>query len=94
MSNTTTKTIMEPSEGFSLPTSKDKWWRRRRFLWIPLVVCCLITVIARVWLTIHTHGVISGDEALVGIQAEHILRGEHPIYYLANHIWEVCRRIS
>jgi len=41
----------------------------------------LITVIARIWLTIHTHGVISGDEALVGIQAEHILHGERPIYY-------------
>ena len=81
MSNTSATSIMEPSEGFSPPTSIFKRWRRRRFLWAPLVVFFLITVIARIWLTIHTHGVISGDEALVGIQAEHILRGELPIYY-------------
>jgi hypothetical protein len=29
----------------------------------------------------HTHGVIDGDEALVGIQAEHILHGELPVYF-------------
>ncbi|GAC1303466.1 MAG: hypothetical protein NVSMB27_43000 [Ktedonobacteraceae bacterium] len=38
-------------------------------------------MIVRVWLTVHTQGVVAGDEAVVGIQAEHILRGEHPIYY-------------
>ena len=81
MSNTSAPSIMESSEGFSPPTSIFKRWRRRRFLWASLVVFFLITVIARVWLTIHTHGVIAGDEALVGIQAEHILRGELPIYY-------------
>jgi hypothetical protein len=81
MSNISATSVMESSEGFSPPTSTSKWWRRRRFLWIPLVVFLLITIIARIWLTIHTHGVIAGDEALVGIQAEHILRGELPIYY-------------
>lgn len=30
---------------------------------------------------VHTNSVIDGDEALVGIQAEHILRGEHPTYF-------------
>ncbi len=33
------------------------------------------------WLVIRTHGLVDGDEALVGIQAEHILRGELPIYF-------------
>jgi hypothetical protein len=84
LSNTSATSIRESSEGFSPPTSIFKRWRRRRFLWAPLVACLLITVIARVWLTIHTHGVISGDEALVGIQAEHILQGEHPIYYYSQ----------
>jgi len=81
MSNTTATSISKAFEGFSRPVSTDKWWRRLRFLWSPLVAFFLITVIARVWLTIHTHGVIAGDEAMVGIQAEHILHGEHPIYY-------------
>jgi len=81
MSNTSATSILESSEGFSPPTSIHKWWRRMRFLWAPLLAISLLTVIARIWLTMHTHGVISGDEALVGIQAEHILHGEHPIYY-------------
>ncbi len=46
-----------------------------------LWVCLLITLIIRMWLVLRTHGIIDGDEALVGIQAEHILRGELPIYF-------------
>jgi hypothetical protein len=45
------------------------------------MVCLLLAVIVRVWLIIHTNGVIAGDEAEAGMQAEHIMRGEHPIYY-------------
>src|SRR2546427_8426157 len=47
----------------------------------PLWLCLLIALVIRIWLTYHTHGVIDGDEAMVGIQAEHILRGEHPLYF-------------
>jgi hypothetical protein len=46
-------------------------------LWVGLLVAAAV----RVWLVMHTHGVIDGDEALVGIQAEHILRGELPVYF-------------
>jgi len=49
----------------------------RSSLWL----CLLLALLIRVWLIYHTHGVIDGDEAMVGIQAEHILRGEHPIYF-------------
>jgi len=47
----------------------------------PLWLCLLIALTIRIWLTYHTHGIIDGDEAMVGIQAEHILRGEHPLYF-------------
>jgi hypothetical protein len=46
-----------------------------------LWACLLVAAAVRVWLVMHTHGVIDGDEALVGIQAEHILRGELPVYF-------------
>jgi len=51
------------------------------FLRSPLWICLLLAVIIRVWLIARTHGVIDGDEVLVGVQAEHILRGELPIYF-------------
>ena len=49
--------------------------------YLPLLFCLLIALLARAWLAIHIQGFIAGDEALVGIQAEHILRGELPIYF-------------
>ena len=48
---------------------------------VPLWIAMVLAVAVRIWLAVHTHGVIAGDEAMVGLQAEHILRGEHPIYY-------------
>src|SRR5579859_6102030 len=48
---------------------------------IPLWLCLCIALSLRVWLIVHTHGIIDGDEALVGIQAQHTLQGEQPIYF-------------
>ncbi len=47
----------------------------------PLLLCLAIALLVRVWLTIHTQGFIDGDEALVGIQAQHILQGQFPVYF-------------
>src|SRR6266550_2064047 len=47
----------------------------------PLWLCLLFALGIRIWLAYHTHGIIDGDEAMVGIQAEHILHGEHPVYF-------------
>lgn len=47
----------------------------------PLCICLLIALIVRILLVIQTHGVIDGDEAIIGIQAQHILHGERPVYF-------------
>lgn len=54
--------------------------RLRLLLFSPLWPL-LIALGLRIFLLIHTHGVIDGDEALVGIQAERILRGDFPVYF-------------
>lgn len=41
----------------------------------------LLAVGVRAYVLVQTQGFIDGDEALVGIQAQHILAGEHPVYY-------------
>jgi len=69
--------------------SSHNTFRQKHKRWLvlqpsPLWLCLLLAVIVRVWLVVHTHGVIDGDEAIVGIQAQHILRGEVPIYYYAQ----------
>src|SRR5689334_1498833 len=47
----------------------------------PLWLCLLLALVIRVWLIIYTRGFIDADEALVGVQAQHILQGERPVYY-------------
>src|SRR6266851_1654476 len=65
----------------SLSTPTRQRWRWLQFLRSPLWLCLLFALLIRVWLLVHTRGVIAGDEAMVGLQAENILRGQHPIYY-------------
>src|SRR6266849_7240779 len=60
------------------PQPLRRWYT---LLLSPLWLCLLFALMIRIWLIAHTHGVIDGDEVLVGIQAEHILRGELPIYF-------------
>ncbi len=57
---------------------KQAWYT---FLFSPLWLCFLLAIAVRLWLIVHTHGFIDGDEAVVGIQAQHILQGERPVYY-------------
>ncbi|HEY1352507.1 MAG TPA: hypothetical protein VGF67_23050 [Ktedonobacteraceae bacterium] len=54
---------------------------RYRWLLSPLWLCLLLALAIRVVLIVRTHGTLDGDEALLGIQAEHILQGERPIYF-------------
>lgn len=70
--------VAEPLPPTATSTSRKPWYAV--FL-SPLWLCLLVALLIRIWLTYHTHGVIDGDEAFVGIQAEHILHGEHPIYF-------------
>ena len=66
------------------PSSSTRVRRWVAALRSPLWVYLLVALLLRIWLVYHTHGTVDGDEALVGIQAEHILRGEHPIYYYSQ----------
>lgn len=70
--------VAEPLPTTVTPVLRKRWYTV--FL-SPLWLCLLVALLIRVWLTYHTHGVIDGDEAYVGIQAEHILHGEHPYYF-------------
>ena len=67
------------SPSASKATATHQHWYA--FLLSPLWICLLLALVLRIWLVVHTQGFIDGDEALVGIQAQHILRGEFPVYY-------------
>lgn len=77
---TTEREHATKTQGTQLTHPEQNQRRKLRFaLHIsPLWVCLLIALALRVWLTVRTHGVIDGDEAMVGIQAENILRGIRP----------------
>jgi hypothetical protein len=66
----------------SVETSKARSaWRSHTLSLLPLLICLCIALLIRIYLIIHTHGAIAADESETGIQAEHILRGEWPVYY-------------
>ncbi len=62
-----------------LITRLEDWAAAHPTPWVVLAIA--LAVGARLALVIRTGGMIDGDEALVGIQAEHILHGEHPVYF-------------
>jgi hypothetical protein len=46
-----------------------------------LAIALLLALAVRLWMIVSSHGMMDGDEAVLGIQAEDILRGAHPIYF-------------
>ncbi|MGZ6366009.1 MAG: hypothetical protein ACXWPS_08570 [Ktedonobacteraceae bacterium] len=79
--------MMVVSGNQALSTNTSSWSGKLKSLSSPLwflCLCFLIVIVVRVWLIVHTFGVMSGEEAMVGLQAEHILRGELPAYYYAQ----------
>ena len=81
MGTTQQDIIIQPAKVLPGRIRQQIFARLLSLLRSPLWLCLLLAFILRMWLIIRTHGVIDGDEALVGIQAEHILRGELPIYF-------------
>lgn len=53
----------------------------RRYPRFPLAIALIAGVAARLILVVRSNALIDGDEAMVGIQAERILRGDFPTYF-------------
>src|SRR2546421_2020474 len=68
-------------ESLDKNTSQSQSRRWYKFMLSSLWLCLLAALVLRTWLIVHTHGIIDGDEALVGIQAERILHGNFPVYF-------------
>src|SRR5258708_32374000 len=73
--------VAVPKRNYSPIQSVSEQSRWREYLKSPLWIILLIAGLVRVWLILHTHGTMDGGEATVGIQAENILRGGHPLFY-------------
>ena len=72
------------SENLAPSTIASRRSGKLKALYSPLWLCFLLAILVRVWLIVHTQGVMAGDEMMVGLQAEHILRGDRPVYYYAQ----------
>lgn len=77
------RALRKISAGDSFSENAEQEQKRHWYSWMlsPLWLCLLAALIIRVLLIVRTHGTLDGDEALLGIQAEHILQGERPIYF-------------
>ncbi len=82
VSSADTEAIVEgPSPG--TPASRLVEWAAERPR-ILLLAALLAAVAVRAYLVLHANAMLDGDEALVGIQAERILRGQYPTYFYAQ----------
>lgn len=84
MSNTNAASVLPVGDDQTLSAAAVKRSGWRDMVSSPLWICLLIAFLARLWVIVHTNGTMAGDEAMVGLQAEHILRGERPVYYYAQ----------
>jgi len=50
----------------------------------PLAAALLLALAVRIFLIVRSHAMLDGDEALIGIQAESILRGARPLYFYSQ----------
>src|SRR5260370_13093450 len=50
----------------------------------PLAAALLLALAVRIFLIVRSHAMLDGDEALIGIQAESILRGARPFYFYSQ----------
>lgn len=82
----TTQSAPADAASHETPTNLTGWADRlttwaARHPRTPLALAIALTLVVRVALVIHTHAMIDGDEALLGIQAERILQGQYPTYF-------------
>lgn len=49
--------------------------------WARTALALALAAALRAWLIAGSHGMLDGDEASLGILAENILRGQHPVYF-------------
>ncbi len=75
-------TVVSGNVATSTTISSRSW--KLKAIYSPLWLCFLLAILSRAWIIVHTYGVMAGDELEVGLQAEHILRGEHPLYYFGQ----------
>jgi hypothetical protein len=54
------------SENLAPSTTASSWSGKLKVLHSPLWLCFLLAILSRVWLIVHTHGVMAGDEMMVG----------------------------
>ncbi|MBA2284809.1 MAG: hypothetical protein H0W02_04955 [Ktedonobacteraceae bacterium] len=84
MSNTIAEPLMPSGKDRSISLSSTNGHPWLRVAASPVWACFLVALLVRLWLIVHTQGVIAGDEAVVGLQAENIVRGQFPVYYYSQ----------
>src|SRR5258707_14344897 len=63
------------SENLAPSTTASSWSGKLKVLYSPLWLCFLLAILSRVWLIVHTHGVMAGGGVVVGLQSGAVFAG-------------------
>lgn len=80
-SDISTKDILRPAVLSGRQAVLPRLFHLLRSPRVQLLLCLGLALMVRVVLLVRAHGMMEGDEAVLGIQAERILRGQFPIYF-------------
>src|SRR5258708_19170942 len=72
------------SENLALSTSTSSRSGKLKAIYSPLWLCFLLAILLRVWIIVHTHGVMAGGENEGGVQTENIFLGGDPVHYFCQ----------
>src|SRR5260370_36603399 len=67
------------SENLAPSTTASSWSGKLKALYSPLWLCFLLAILARVWLIVHTHGVMAAGGKIGGLHDPLVFCGGRPL---------------
>src|SRR5260221_9561277 len=73
--------MIEVSGNLAFSTTTSSRFGKLKAIYSPLWLCFLLAILSRVWIIVHTYGVMAGGGIGEGLQPRDIFPGGVPLYY-------------
>src|SRR5258708_19325342 len=73
--------MIEVSGNLAFSTTTSSRFGKLKAIYSPLWLCFLLAILSRVWIIVHTNGVMAEEGKVGGVQPAHIFLGGPPPYF-------------
>src|SRR5260221_14634505 len=82
--------MIEVSGNLAFSTTTSSRFGKLKAIYSPLWLCFLLAILSRVWIIVHTYGVMAGGGLEGGVQTGDIFWGGVPLYFFCPpHFWRL-----